>query len=648
MSLPDDWSGLGGPCPDITLFGTPKHGKVLYHYSSLGTSTWKLHLPNGVIETHGPESTLFASINPQQPPVYGQGGTCFYWKRPDIGPPPTRTPAQQAYDLANGHQWRNDRINHGWYWCDEAGDRWRVTLQPLSSGSGTSRTVRVELTLAGALNEPAITRQQEILVTDPADMALAANFYERGDQQWGLRMEDAHPSGQRALFAITRRVVNPGDSSNWLAHSFTLFTLSSSAWESLGYSGIGNASFTMPYTPSPIGTAYLEIALTGAARDSTWAATPSTVRSRLQTYGTFSSSTDATVDDVWAWPFHWVVSYEPMEVPGVPDAQRIIWSAGSNTTVYGTNPDGFVTPPTPPTVGVGSGLYSLTGRDMVVGVFYDEAGAIAVLSVDVDYSHAFYSDLTVTKSGTRIAYSWAGEPPPPPTEDTRQVIDDKNAGVDAQARLALKLNGVQLFEHSCRWKWDLSVSTTFAYSAAGSESQSPSQIAADWTGTKTYKVGGIEYTTPFDPKRDFGTAHILGGSWQYNAVPNLGEDAVVNSTEMLFDPTLAGVIDWAVRFGFKELHGPRADGPPANSAEGPSAGQVLWHFALTRASNNVVQYRGAGNQGGWTILDPIVCPTGLEAGTPVAAYSTTPPPIHVSYDPFSMTVAHETRMVTFV
>lgn len=641
----DDWSGFAGPVPQVTLFGTPKHGKIVFH-NSVGSYAFRLHLPNGAVELSGPDSMLYTSIMSQQYPEYGKGGSNFYWQRPGIGPAPTRTPEQQDYDTVHGHQWRNDRINHGWYWCDDAGDRWRVIVTPLSSTSGTSRTVRIELRLAGAFGEPALIRQQEITVTDPdGGMALHANFPDNDPAAWGMALEDVHPSGQRAAWAITRRAVI-GGTTGPLSANYTLYKLTAEAWASLGYDGVGDASFLMPFCPSPIATAFVEIELTGAARSGTWSATPTTILDRAQTYGTFNVSESESVDYVDAWAWWWVRSVEP----GPEEGQlKITWSPGSNTTPAGTNPDGFIIgTSTPPTVGIGSGAYTITARDMAVGMFYDEAGSLATVSVDVDYSHAFYADLVVDKSGTRVGYNYSTAPP---GTDDRYVIDNKTAGVDVTASYRVKINGVQVLLFPMQFKWALDVETAWSYVGAPDAGSTPTQVSVSATCSKTYKSGDVEYTTPFDPKTLVGIGIVAGGSRQHSGI---GKAGYLFSDNLLV-PEMEGVIGWALRYGLKYMSGPRPDGPSADNSLGPTEDSRVWNFSLTRASNKLFQYRGAVTSGSvvpgyvtWTLLDPIIGPAGVVAGTPLTSYTTTLPPIHVSYNPFDGTVAREARPVNFV
>jgi len=635
VTTPDDWSGHAGPVPEVTLFGQPKHGKIVF---STGPNRWTLHLPNGTTEDHPHSSTAFGGVARSGTPAYGTGGTNYYWKKPGIGPAPTRTPDQQAYDTAHGHEWRNDRINYAWFWPDAAGDVWRVEVS-LGAG-GLTKTATVTLRLAGALFADPITRTRTISLSDPADIAFGANFLGQDDGAWNVQLHDVHPSGGKAIFGVMRLPMDKAEWVNSLSDTFPLFSLTEAAWEQVDVVGVGAADFIMPYMPAPVATAWLELQLSGSARADNWSVTSSVVKSRAQTRGGFTTSKTDSYQHLTAFPRMW--------------ARTVTWDAalGSHILEYTPGPVYYSGPYDPDTyagpggslflwsspkgVAIGSLQWSMVGTDMVTAVFYDAVGAIAVVTSDVSYSLSTSRSHAISQSGSATYYSLQGLEHL--AVDSRAHVDNATWEREAQANFKIKLNGVTVFELPNLRREQFTVSTTWAYNHQDNQ---PTQTAASYVSSCEAILGDQSVT--WSRPAAMNGAEILGGTDQHlNGTSNLGIGWGANPFN--FDGTfaqanLAGIIEWALRFGPKRLYSASSDEPTT----------TINCFSLTPVSNNLVQLRGrvAGSGGGLTHLGPVIGPSGAFAGPAPAAYSATPPLIHVSYNPFDQQIGWDIKPLNF-
>lgn len=635
MTTPDDWSGHAGPVPEVTLFGQPKHGKIVF---STGPNRWTLHLPNGTTEDHPHSSTAFGGVARAGTPVYGTGGTNYYWKKPGIGPAPTRTPDQQAYDTAHGHQWRSDRINYAWFWPDAAGDVWRVEVS-LGAG-GLTKTATVTLRLAGALFADPITRTRTISLSDPADIAFGANFLGQADSAWNAQLHDVHPSGGKAIFGVMRL---PMDKTVWvnnLSDTFPLFSLTEAAWAQVDVVGVGDADFIMPYMPAPVATAWLELQLSGSARADTWSVTSSVLKSRAQTRGAFSVSMVDNYQDVYAYPYMWTETRTP-HPDGFSEIRELspgpIYFSGDPLNGDYTGPSTWVAPFWAAHGGkVGDLSWSMSGSDMVVSLFYDQAGNVAVVSTDLTYSLTSSRSYTFTQAGSATYYT--RQDFSHLAVDTRSSTNSGTWERDAQANFKIKLNGAVVFELPNRRHEQMTAHAEYAYPVSTGDLV----ITSSTYSSSCEAVLGDQVVTWSRPPAVLG-AHTLGASEQgLNGTSNLGirwDAHPFNFDGRFVDENLVGIIEWALRFGPKRLYSASSDEPVT----------TINNFALTPVSNNLVQLRGrvAGSGGGLTHLGPVIGPSGAFAGPAPAAYSATPPLIHVSYNPFDQQIGWDIKPLNF-
>lgn len=649
MSLPDDWSGFCGPVPDIKLFGTPLHGKVTVPYVPItGFPRYELHLPNGEVIS----KQTWAWPNVGQGVVfgiddgrtwdfgqYGNGGTCYYWRRSDIGPPPDRTAAQQAYDAARGHQWRNDRINARWVWCDAAGDRWTVSINPSVGGSGLSKNFNISLRLTGALNEPAITRSAIISIADPADVGLPADFHGSSDAAWELVLQDVHPiDGKKALLGIARQPVNWSDPVEAETYGwFTLFTLTTDQRDNVLQLPSGtSSSYREQEFPRKVFTAHIELELFGAARDGSWTATPTTVLTRSQTAGTWTASGPLPEPDRFVdHRTFWVLTTTPAPpIDGDPSPTYSTRSAGGEIA-WGDPKPAYVSDTdwaNRSSFYRGSGSCSVSGTGMVVGVFYDSEGAISVVSTALEHNYSYSLTADISQTGTRYAYNANGGRSELISE-TRVVTSDFDQQIIESTVYTIRINGT-------------AVHTTTLGATIGYKAVATRTYNGDYFNPQLYSVTGTT-TRPVTATTDeiTHTGSYTDNTW---LATSLGSNLYSASPRE----------SWRLRYGPKGAQGAN---PAAinlvderlRDVDGPLA---WWRYSLVRASNNCMQLRG-GAYGpplyGWPLkrvrVGPVICPTGAQGGVltiPDTALQL--PPLCCSYNPFEEVVVQDTVPTTFI
>lgn len=656
MSLPDDWSGFAGPVPDIKLFGSPLHGRVTRPYNAVtGESYIELHMPNGTTVRKASwtwpnlaQNTQFVGYHGLgfDFSLYGIGGTCYYWKRPGIGPVPSRTPEQQADDAARGHQWRNDRINARWVWCDDAGDRWTVSINPSVGGSGLTRNYNITLRLAGALNEPAITRSMVVAITDPADAALPDDFYGRADSNWELALQDVHPDGgKKALFGISREPID------WAAPYavedygwFPLFYMTSEQHDDILKLPVNvSHSFREPYYPRKVLTAHIEILLSGAARSGAWTATPDTVLTRAQTAGTYSFSgppapleTSLDVCRVWA--------RSTTPAPPTPNEANPYYETLSG--IGGEMPAGSERPSNVSatqwnnrqTLYRGAGSCSVAGSSMVVGVFYGPSGDVAVVSTDIDYHYSHDFSATVGQSGSMTAYISNGDQIFSVTSDSRVATRERSQLIDESAEYRIRVNGVLVHTVSLGAQIQMTSDVTMTYDAKYRFIAGGGVVFDDLFSS----VGGTEYgisthTDELVQSGSFtvgaGLHEMVGAPWWYSSSP---------------------LRSWLLRYGPKSTKG--ANPTATNFVDAPlgavSGPRSSWSYNLSRCSNNTFQLRGgAYRPTSWDSvrIGPVICPAGAVGGVlSIPKTVDQLPPLCCSYDPFTRTVVQDIVPTTFI
>lgn len=657
MSLPDDFSGFAGPVPDVRLFGQPLHGKVVRPYQgSLEEAYIELHLPNGEVMrevawawTNLSQNVSFIGYQGRsaQFTEYGFGGTNYYWKRPGIGPVPVRTPEQQAQDAALGHQWRNDRINARWIWCDDAGDRWAVSINPSGGGSGLTKNFVIMLQLAGALNEPGITRSMTVAISDPADEALPADFHQRADNVWALELQDVHPAGgARALFGIVRQPVD------WSAPNavedyafFELFDMSADQHDNvLKLPAFAGSTFYERRYPYSVYTAHIELTLSGAARSGAWSATPTPVLTRSQTSGTWSVSpplppiaSGIDVSDVWA---RHVTTLPP--AGNSPEPYRETFSG-----IGGELPAGTPKPADVPdtmwsnrrTFHRGDGACSMSGSGMVVGVFYDTAGDVAVVSTDIDYAYSYAFDATFDQSGTMVGYVQAQDDIFTVEAETRSSSRTYDQNITSSVIFRIRVNGLVVHTVSCEHQQHEGGTVSSSYNAQY-QGQAGSGVSLVHLRTQS---GGLA-------RQFFADTDGLTTSATYTS--NDGLQTLIGAGFYSTEPRFS----WRARFGFGSIAGvnPLAEyfsGGPLGDYRSARAG---WSYSLVRCTNNCFQLRASGRRSGPVVvvsarIGPVICPAGAVGGVlNIPDTRNQLPPLCVSYNPFTQEVVQDYVLTTFI
>ena len=645
MSATDDISGPWGPLGTLELFGQCKHGMVTREPSAyLAPVVYTLHLPNGTTEPYkGPE--LLYQDGPDGFSYsygYGQGGSNYYWKRPGIGPV-SRTPEQLAADALLGHEWRNDRANADWFWCDDAGDRWRVSVAQ-SGGSGLSKNYTLTLKQAGLIGKPGVTRSTTVTVTDPGDKALPADFHERADSAFKIALQDINSDGSRAAFGIMRKP------STATGNTFQLFTMSREQADMFAIPLAAGPSWVQlhePTLPPYVATSYFEFVLSGSVLADAWSASATTALNRAQTAGTYTYSAEPAHQKVAVWDSYWPITLiEPW--PGDPSAQRITYSGTAHVVTLGEwefpyESDAQATIKTLE----GAGEYTITGRDMVVGVMYKTSGALAVISSDIDYSYAYHSTATGAQAGSRVSK----HPGDIVVSDTRTRTNARSSGKQETASYRIKVDGMQVFDDNFEASYEYSYSVEIAYGPDYMGIPQQTVTSRTSSGLETARAGDSTLSQPFDYTAE-GVSPIYPLPWASSPSGAREPDFYVdNATDLA---------SWRLRTGLKKTRG-ASPSPPSNSMDTRPGGPRLawWDAHLPRASNACFQYRRGATRAnpfvpwvGWAVVGPVVTSSGATvgqySGNPASPNFDPLPPMHCARNPFTGAVVQSVYRVNFV
>ena len=644
MSATDDISGPWGPLGDIALFGQCKHGQVtLSSLSGPPPTGYKITLPNGTTEPYKGPSLLYADGPDgfEYSHGYGRGGSNFYWQRPGIAPI-DRSAEQLAADALLGHQWRNDRANAAWYWCDAAGDRWHVSIS-LSGGSGLSKTYTLTLKQAGLIGTPGVTRSTTVTVVDPADKALPDDFYGRADDAYRLGIQDINADGSRAAYGVMRRPAAPA------ANTFELFTMSRAQADMFGiplYAGSTWVVINAPTIPPYVATSYLELVLSGSVLADAWSASAVTALNRTQTAGSYTYTAAPAHQKVAVWASVWATSYDPWPIEGDPDAQRKTLSPNPTIVTLGTwdHPYGAGVQATIKTID-GAGEYTIAGRDMVVGVMYKTTGGLAVVASDVDYSYTYHSTASGSQAGARVETPKFGAPL---VSETRTRANSRSSGATEAASYRVKVDGVLAFEDKIETSYEYSYAAEVAYGPDYMGIPQETITARTSSGLESGTSGPITLALPFDYTAEgvnvIAPLHI--GPYPSGAKdPQFYE---VNATELA---------TWSNRMGLKSIKGAHPF-PGTNDLSWSPGGRrtALWSANLARPTNTCFQYRRGAHYGvyinSWVVVGPVItmdgAMTGQYSGNPVSPHFDPLPPIHVARNPFTGDVVQSVFAVNFV